>query len=224
MSALRDTEGKLNWVLLFEHFPLALKELCRAREFGARHYTKDGKDGATNWRESINGPEHDKFYKGCIRGNISHNFKPLWGEDRDAVQDNVHHLAFGALNDLMALEYALAKELKDQQHEIDLASLQVVEYGDETRNCLTGEPIKQTIYDWSKIPEKFNWCATDYTGEEYAYTQEPEQSQNTKSWAASTSVEISLIQESWGTCEDWEDSLEARPMTLYRIVELNDSI
>lgn len=22
MSALRDTDGKLNWVLLFEHFPL----------------------------------------------------------------------------------------------------------------------------------------------------------------------------------------------------------
>jgi hypothetical protein len=114
VSALRDTEGKLNWVLLFEHFPLALKELCRAREFGARHYTKDGKDGATNWRESINGPEHDKFYKGCIRGNISHNLKPLWGEDRDIAQDNVHHLAFGALNDLMALEYALAKEQKDE--------------------------------------------------------------------------------------------------------------
>lgn len=90
-----------------------MKELCRAREFGARHYTKDGKDGATNWRESINTHEHDKFFKGCIRGNISHNFKVLWGEQRDEPQDNVHHLAFGALNDLMALEYALSKEQAD---------------------------------------------------------------------------------------------------------------
>lgn len=114
MSALRDTDGKLDWAMLFEYFPLALPELCKARMFGAKYYTKDGKDGRSNWRESINGPGHDKFYKGCIRGNISHNLKPLWGEDRDQPQDNVHHLAFGALNDLMALEYALSKE---QKHE-----------------------------------------------------------------------------------------------------------
>lgn len=110
MSALRDTDGKLDWAMLFEHFPLALPELCKARMFGARHYTKDGKDGRSNWRESINTSEHEKFFKGCIRGNISHNLKCLWGEDRDQPQDNVHHLAFGALNNLMALEYALSKQ------------------------------------------------------------------------------------------------------------------
>ena len=110
MSALRDTENKLDWAMLFEHFPLAMQELCKARMYGARHYTKDGKDGVTNWKESINGPEHDKFFKGCIRGNISHNFKTLWGEQRDTAQDNVHHLAYGALNNLMALEYDLSKD------------------------------------------------------------------------------------------------------------------
>ena len=206
MSALRDTEGKLNWVLLFEHFPLALKELCRAREFGARHYTKDGKDGATNWRDSINGPEHNKFYKGCIRGNISHNLKPLWGEDRDIVQDNVHHLAFGALNDLMALEYALAK---DQQHEIDLASLQMVEYGDETRNRLTGEPAKKTIYDWLNIPPEFKWCATDLGGDIYAYTTKPEIHLINHIWFGA--IEDKLVEHKIEQCDDWEDSLEARP-------------
>jgi len=110
MSALRDTENKLDWAMLFEHFPLAMQELCKARMYGARHYTKDGKDGVTNWRESINGPEHDKFFKGCLRGSISHTFKRLWGQERDEPQDNVHHLAFSALNDLMALEYDLSKE------------------------------------------------------------------------------------------------------------------
>jgi hypothetical protein len=110
MSALRDTDGKLDWAMLFEYFPLALPELCKARMFGARHYTKDGKDGRSNWRESINTDKHEEFFKGCIRGNMSHNLKCLWGEDRDKPQDNVHHLAFGALNNLMALEYALARQ------------------------------------------------------------------------------------------------------------------
>jgi hypothetical protein len=110
MSALRDTENKLDWAMLFEHFPLAMQELCKARMYGARHYTKNGKDGVTNWKDSINSPEHEKFFKGCIRGSISHNFKRLWGQERDEPQDNVHHLAFSALNDLMALEYDLSKE------------------------------------------------------------------------------------------------------------------
>jgi len=107
-EALRDTQGKLDWAMLFEYFPLAMPELCRAREFGARHYTKDGKDGRSNWRDSINTARHEAFMKGCVRGDLSHNFKFLWGEKRDAPQDNVHHLAFSALNALMALEYSLA--------------------------------------------------------------------------------------------------------------------
>lgn len=109
-EALRDTKGKLDWAMLFEYFPLALPELCRAREFGARHYTKDGKDGRSNWRDSINTEKHEAFMKGCIRGDFSHALKCLWGEQRDVVQDNVHHMAYAALNALMALEYALAGE------------------------------------------------------------------------------------------------------------------
>jgi hypothetical protein len=123
MSALRDTENKLDWAMLFEHFPLAMQELCKARMYGARHYTKNGKDGVTNWKESINGPEHDRFLKGCIRGSISHKFKRLWGQERDEPQDNVHHLAFSALNDLMALEYDLSKEnaIEHQEYQEDPA-------------------------------------------------------------------------------------------------------
>ena len=107
-EALRDTEGKLDWAMLFEYFPLAMPELCRAREFGASYYTKDGKDGRSNWLDSINTERHEAFMKGCVRGNISHNFKFLWGKKRDEVQDNVHHLAFSALNAMMALEYDLS--------------------------------------------------------------------------------------------------------------------
>ena len=108
-EALRDTEGKLDWAMLFEYFPLAFPELCRAREFGARHYTKDGKDGRSNWRDSINTEKHEEFMKGGVRGDISHSFKFLWGEQRDVAQDNVHHMAYAALNALMALEYDLSQ-------------------------------------------------------------------------------------------------------------------
>jgi hypothetical protein len=228
MSALRDTEGKLNWVLLFEHFPLALKELCRAREFGARHYTKEGKDGATNWRESINGPEHEKFYKGCIRGNVSHNFKTLWGEDRDAVQDNVHHLAFGALNDLMALEYALAKELDDEGHAVPegeptLREPVFGEFGFQG-NRLTGEPIKKTIYDWSKIPKEFNFMSKNSNGHVYMYKEKPMKN-SSYFYSVVYPAYDDTEQSSQKTDVPWENSLEARPtMTLDRIGELNDAI
>lgn len=211
MSALRDNEGKLNWVLLFEHFPLALKELCRAREFGARHYTKDGKDGATNWRDSINGPEHDKFYKGCIRGNVSHNFKTLWGEDRDAVQDNVHHLAFGALNDLMALEYALAKEQRERDqvvNEPDNAPAREPVFGEYgfQGNRLTGEPIeKKTIYDWSDVPEIYKWIAKDYDVKVFLFQTKPV----LKSYCWDS--EVAYKNSNKKTDVSWIDSLEARP-------------
>ena len=125
-EALRDTEGKLDWSMLFEYFPLAFPELCKARMFGARHYTKDGKDGRSNWRDSINTDKHDEFTKGCVRGNISHDFKFLWGERRDLIQDNVHHLAYAALNALMALEYDLTKKDVDETDFVNINEAKVI--------------------------------------------------------------------------------------------------
>lgn len=108
MKALRDTKNKPDWAMLFKYFPMAMPELCKARMFGARYYTKDGADGRDNWLNSIGTDHHVVFMDGCIRGSMSHLLKFLWGEERDQPQDNVHHLAFSALNALMALEYALA--------------------------------------------------------------------------------------------------------------------
>lgn len=191
MTALRDTDGKLDWAMLFEYFPLAFPELCKARMFGARHYTKEGKDGRSNWRESINGPEHEKFFKGCIRGNISHNLKCLWGEDRDQLQENVHHLAFGALNNLMALEYALAKQ-----------ALSTEECEDVSLKCI------ESRYSWKDAPEWALYAAIDANGRGFYYSGVTRP--HSCIWSASSKIQ-QMGRNMLRDGEDWRGTLEMRP-------------
>ena len=204
-EALRDTHGKLDWSMLFEYFPLAMPELCRAREFGARHYTKDGKDGRSNWRDSINTERHEAFMKDCVRGNLSHDFKFLWGEKRDAPQDNVHHLAFSALNALMALEYSLAEAEAVQPKTANpcphdsITETSAVGYINETK----------TRYPWHEAPEWAMWGATDANGNMNWYDFEPSYDNDDYQWLISYGEHKFFANE--GPCENWEQTLEVRP-------------
>ena len=72
---------------------------------------------------------------------------------------------------------------------------------------LEGE--KKTLYDWGKIPDRYNYVATDYNGDVFAYVTEPR-----------------IVMLNWGGVKgtnvlhlgcnevfNWEDSLEKRPGT-----------
>lgn len=66
----------------------------------------------------------------------------------------------------------------------------------------------KTRYDWSKAPDWANWIATDRDGYVWAYQEKPKE--NLGCWYASGNYPFSSI-ENVGLCEDWADSLEARP-------------
>lgn len=69
----------------------------------------------------------------------------------------------------------------------------------------------QTRYDWSEIPEGFDWAATDLNGLVYAYDCAPKKG---RSWwyPAKTVNKVKYIKDT-GMCKTWRESLEQRPQT-----------
>jgi len=113
MSAERYDDGKQDYGSILFYLPEAMLELVKAREYGIKKYTKRDasgeitQDGRTNFRGSICKTDHKKFRDGCIKATIRHITKSenVDGCAVDESQDGVRHLAFAALNLLMALEY-----------------------------------------------------------------------------------------------------------------------
>jgi hypothetical protein len=89
------------------------------------------------------------------------------------------------------------------------------------------EPAElNTQYDWSLIPLRYNWVATDRNGRVYAYVDEPHH--DDYSWHSQLSFGDDDFAQVFDNinrddgCEDWEDTLEARPLiTCETPAELN---
>lgn len=105
MTALRYNEGKPEYSVLLGYFKDSLEEVIRARKYGIEKY----ENGLTNWMMSMGEPEHSQFRNGCVNSAIRHLVEVMNGVDRDALQNNTHHLAFCVLNCLMAMEYDLSE-------------------------------------------------------------------------------------------------------------------
>ena len=71
-------------------------------------------------------------------------------------------------------------------------------------------PIPATRYDWSKIPEGYDWAATDEDGDLFAYSKSPHIKAG--QWAANFGVGVIGISPG-DPCQDWRESLEKRPGT-----------
>ena len=75
-----------------------------------------------------------------------------------------------------------------------------------------GTDKQATRYDWSKAPEWAMWCATDEQGDQYWYEAKPGKSQNAPLWDQSPgAVDAANDMEDNVYCQDWRESLEARP-------------
>lgn len=66
--------------------------------------------------------------------------------------------------------------------------------------------------DWSKVPEGYDWVATDYDGAQWAYRDNPIKHQDLiwEPWGEVNAFKVGAI---GGPVKDWEDSLRQRPKT-----------
>lgn len=220
-----ELEGKPDYGLIFDDFPhcwsdfpheyavisndyqslfeialskITIEDLQKAREYGLKKYSK------FNWRDSRGTADHDRFMA-ANRRSIYRHLVALRREDID-IESGCLHWALIALRCMIAIEYQHVDIA--MAHEIDLASLQMAEYGDETRNRLTGEPIKKTIYDWSIVPEEFNWIAKNSSGKIIMHERKP-CIYNFRSFVSDGNKAEYLSRVT--SILNWEDSLEARP-------------
>lgn len=201
MSSQNKNEGKPRLGLVLKDFSNAIEALARLRENNLKKYARD------NWSESIGTPDEPRFLEENLE-SIERHVGELWKGNALDPENGDHHATAIMCRVSFILEYYYRQKA---QREIDLASLQMIEYGDETKNRLTGEPIeaKKTIYDWSKIDKKYNWAATDLGGDIYAYAIKPEIHAIDPRWFSS--IGDKLVEHKIEQCDDWEDSLEARP-------------
>ena len=143
MSAERYDDGKPDYGSILFYFPEAMLELVKARDYGIKKYTKRDasgeitQNGRDNFRGSIGKTGHKKFRDGCIKAALRHITKSesVGGCAVDEPQDGVRHLAFAALNLLIALEYDSNKG-----------------------------PQKSTRYDWEMAPDWAQYATIDREG------------------------------------------------------------
>jgi hypothetical protein len=78
------------------------------------------------------------------------------------------------------------------------------------------DPLKKTSrYDWSKIPEGYDWVATDKCGAVYRYRVAPHL--NVSGWGGASPLWLAPVRDyetvsDGPVCDDWRDSLEQRPV------------
>lgn len=65
-------------------------------------------------------------------------------------------------------------------------------------------------YDWSTIPKKWKWCATDNSGLKAFFTHKPQINENYSEWVKNLG-ECHVYIGGGSYQGDWRDSLEKRP-------------
>ena len=73
----------------------------------------------------------------------------------------------------------------------------------------TSEPA--TLYDWSKIPDGFNWCAVDSNGHVHAFTKKPRLASIGFFVCNGDCVKVPASLLLAGAPKPWRESLEQRP-------------
>lgn len=68
------------------------------------------------------------------------------------------------------------------------------------------EPVKEALYDWSDVEDKYNWIAKDRSGIVCKYKNKPEKIPNC--WAH---IGLGYKETDKKTDANWEESLESRP-------------
>ena len=213
MSSQNKNEGKPRLGLVLKDFSNAIEALARLRENNLKKYDRD------NWAESIGTPDAKRFLEENLE-SIQRHVSSMWkGEELDPENCD-HHATAIMCRVCFILEYYYRQK---EQREIDLASLQAIESEPDPNNMLASEPevfddrgvrkfdlwpAKKTIYDWSKIPTEYNWCATDQTGEVYAFPTRPRRG---KECFLVYGPHKQILDTKPSEQIDWQDSLEARP-------------
>ena len=217
MSAINKNQGKPRLSLVLKDFAHAIEALARLRENNLKKYAR------SNWAESIGTPDEPRFLEENLE-SIERHVGELWKGNELDPENGDHHATAIMCRVCFILEYYYRQmESKPTREPV------FGEYGFQG-NRLTGEPldtllssepIKKTIYDWSNVGSQYKFMAKDQDGKVFCYQCEP--LKETTGWGFRHNAEH-CYRSSQTTGVPWEDSLEARPMTLSRICELNDAL
>jgi len=122
MSGKKNDQGKPRAALPIQQFPLALIEIARVLEFGARKY------GEGNWREVENGMA--RYEDAAAR----HQLARFSGELKDS-ESSLDHEAHELCNRLMAFELKLRESPVADDSTVDDAVMIEIEVVDDDPGC-----------------------------------------------------------------------------------------
>jgi hypothetical protein len=192
-EALRYNKDKMNWIILDGYFKDAQEAEYYCREYGVQKYTVPGKgiDGLTNWMSSMGTEKHDEFMYGCLESANRHLLQLRRGEQIDKESGKLH-VGFVRLNMGM---YQAYWRFKEDASPCPHDSINTSALGCKTR------------YPWNDAPEWAMWGATDANGDRIWHDVEP--CHDHEEWLRSIGDYEFFANE--GPCENWKETLEARP-------------
>lgn len=227
-----EHEGKPNYVLLFEDFPItferdslvtavrkgdykealglclvqvAMSDVLEAREYGANKYDRH------NWKLSRGTEDHNKFLDANKRSIYRHLAAHMAYEDRDA-ESGCKHLAHVALRLMIAIEYGgpVGDGVTSEENLTALgASIAPPSLLDLDPLADFRKKVTKSLYDWSKIDSEYKWCATGPQGTARAFEYKP--FIEGEHWEAMQGWASDIFSTTPDLAESWQDSLEERP-------------